>query len=375
MPSFEDLAKGTVAATAGLSTVAFGLLYYGQNYLIYPSAFPPGSRTEVPTPSQYGLPYHDLELRTEDGVKLKCYLLVQTRHLDLSNVSAQPHDGTVEDDKFASTRPTIIMFHGNGGNLGHRIPLGRVFFAKMRCNVLMVSYRGYGLSEGSPSEKGLKMDAQSALDYVKSHPALSEGPTVLYGQSIGGAVAIDLASRNPLAIQALVLENTFLSLPRLVPSALPVLGPFAFLCHQKWDSASKVPLLPRKIPILMLSGARDEVVPKVHMEALWGLVMQREAIQPAGTSVGTGATPRKRNGNASTPSSPVTSSGVARAGESEAKPRDVKFAAHDPRSLSKFIEFADGTHNDTCVQPGYWSAIATFIASLSEGLETATSES
>lgn len=99
------------------------------------------------------------------------------------------------------------MFHGNGGNLGHRIPLARVFFSKMRCNVLMMCYRGlvlmlvrsaivltisvrYGLSEGSPSEKGMqyeptyvtalnlessgiKIDAQTGLEYISSHPVLS----------------------------------------------------------------------------------------------------------------------------------------------------------------------------------------------------------
>ncbi|KAH8096849.1 alpha/beta-hydrolase [Cristinia sonorae] len=363
MPSFEDLAKGTVAATAGLSTVAFGLLYYGQNYLIYPSAFPPGSRTEVPTPDQFGIPYHDLELRTEDDVKLRCYLLVQTKNLDLSRPSAH---NAMPDDEFAATRPTIIMFHGNGGNLGHRIPLANVFFVKMRCNVLMVSYRGYGLSEGSPSEKGLRLDAQSALDYVKSHPTLSKGPTVLYGQSIGGAVSIDLASRNPLAIRALVLENTFLSLPRLVPTALPVLGPFAFLCHQKWDSASKIHLIPRKTPILMLSGARDEVIPREHMEGLWELITQREAGQHAGPSVNT-ATTRRRV--ASTPSAPANAASPASrvhdvtVGEA-AQVGEIKLAAYDPRSLSKFVEFENGMHNDTCVQPGYWAAIAEFIGNL-----------
>ncbi|TCD66870.1 hypothetical protein EIP91_000768 [Steccherinum ochraceum] len=373
MPSIEDLAKGTVAATAGLSTVAFGLLYYGQNYLIYPSAFPPGSRTEVPVPSQYGLPYHDLELNAEDGVKLKCYLLVQSKQLD------QPATVTeavsAEDEQFASMRPTVLMFHGNGGNVGHRIPLAKVFFAKMRCNVLMVSYRGYGLSDGSPSEKGLKLDAQSALDYVKSHPALSKGPTILYGQSIGGAVSIDLASRNPLAIDALILENTFLSLPRLVPSALPVLGPFAFLCHQKWDSASKISLIPSKTPILMLSGAHDEVVPREHMEGLWELVMQREAKRPAGTSTNFSTyTPRKRN--ASTPSSPVTppSTRVGDVGlETAARQGEIKLAAYDPRSLSKFVEFENGTHNDTCVQPGYWAAIAEFIMNLHSEVNTSAS--
>jgi abhydrolase domain-containing protein 13 len=76
-------------------------------------------------------------------------------------------------------------------------------------------------------------------------------------------------------IQALILENTFTSLPRLIPTALPLLSPFSFLCHQKWDSASKVPLIPTETPILMLSGARDEVVPKEHMRNLWEIVKKR----------------------------------------------------------------------------------------------------
>ncbi|KAL4245944.1 polyketide transferase af380 family protein [Abortiporus biennis] len=343
MPSLENLAKGTAAATAGLSTVAFGLLYYGQNYLIYPSAFPPGSRTEVPTPEQYGLPFHNLELKTQDDITLRCYLLVQTKELAHVGAGQLPTSQYATDDEFASSRPTIIMFHGNGGNIGHRVPLAKVFYVKMRCNVLMVSYRGYGLSEGSPSEKGLKLDAQAALNYVKSHPALSQGPTVLYGQSIGGAVSIDLASRNPLSIQALILENTFLSLPRLIPSALPALGPFAFLCHQKWDSASKILLIPSSIPILMLSGTQDEVVPKEHMEGLWQIVQQQRQESPNSTN--------------NTPSSASTGN----------KP---EVAVVDTRELSKFLEFKEGTHNDTCVQPGYWSAVADFVSSLGQPYES-----
>lgn len=66
----------------------------------------------------------------------------------------------------------------------------------------------------------------------------------------------------------MILENTFLSLPRLIPTALPLLSPFSFLCHQKWDSASKLPLLPPDLPILMLAGAMDEVVPNEHMREL-----------------------------------------------------------------------------------------------------------
>ncbi|KAJ3484274.1 hypothetical protein NLI96_g5737 [Meripilus lineatus] len=305
MPSLEELAKGTVAATAGISTI------------------------DVTNPSHYGLSYHDLELQAEDGVKLRCYLMVQAKDIPQPSATKVPDRcKDYSDEQYAAECPTVLMFHGNGGNIGHRIPLAKVFFVNFRCNVLMVSYRGYGLSEGSPSEKGIKMDAQCALDYVKSHPTLSQGPTLLYGQSIGGAVSIDLASRNPLGINALILENTFLSLPRLVPSALPVLGPFAFLCHQKWDSASKIPLIPRSIPILMLSGLQDEVVPKEHMQGLWEIVDKRE-------------------------------NNVIPSAESVDKAR---VAAVDPRSLSKIVLFEKGTHNDTCVQQGYWTTIAAFVA-------------
>ncbi|KAI0746335.1 alpha/beta-hydrolase [Daedaleopsis nitida] len=335
IPSIESFAKGTVATAAGLGTVGFGLLFFGQNYLIYPSAFPPGSRTEVPIPTDFNLPYQDLPLFTSDGVKLACYLLTQRK--EVANHGATPIDSPEEEtnEEFAARRPTVLMFHGNGGNVGHRIPLAKVFYVKMRCNVLMMSYRGYGKSEGSPSEKGLCIDAQCALDYISAHESLSKTPIVLYGQSIGGAVAIDLASRNPHAIRALILENTFLSLPRLVPTALPVLGPFAFLCHQKWDSASKVPTIPAETPMLLLSGVRDEVVPREHMQGLWELVQQRvpKGMRSAG---------------------PLPTEGADAA-------KDESVKSPDGRTLSRYVEFAKGTHNDTCVQQGYWTAVAQFV--------------
>ncbi|KAH9476116.1 Protein bem46 [Psilocybe cubensis] len=323
-PSLETFAKGTFATVAGLSTLSVGLVYYGQNYLIYPSAFPPGSRTEVARPSDFELPYEDLELKTSDDVTLRCYLLLQKKdvghaatYMDIPN--------SVTEDEFIASRPTVIMFHGNGGNMGHRIPLAGIFYRKMRCNVLMMCYRGYGHSDGSPSEKGLRIDAQTALDYLTSNPVLKQTAIVLYGQSIGGAVAIDLASRNPDKICALILENTFTSLPSLVPHALPILGPFSFLCHQKWDSASKIPLIPATTPILMLSGAKDEIVPREHMRALWEAVAKR--------------------------------------GEKK-KPNGSEYKVGLERA--KYMEFENGQHNNTCTQPGYWTAVAEFVASLGD---------
>ncbi|KAH9896509.1 alpha/beta-hydrolase [Cubamyces lactineus] len=333
-PSFDSFVKGTATTVAGLSTVGVGLLFFGQNYLIYPSAFPPGSRTEVPNPADFDLPYQDLPLTTPDNVTLQCYLLTQRTEMPFPGAMPVETSENETNEQFAARRPTVLMFHGNGGNVGHRIPLAKVFYVKMRCNVLMLSYRGYGRSEGSPSEKGIRIDAQCALDHILSHPYLSKTPIILYGQSIGGAVAIDLAHRNTHAVRALILENTFLSLPRLVPSALPVLGPFAFLCHQKWDSASKVPSIPAEIPMLLLSGVRDEVVPREHMQELWKLVQQRA---PGGRR------PSDRP---------------------QGEEADVKEAESSKQAIvshSRFVEFPRGTHNDTCVQEGYWHAVAAFV--------------
>lgn len=282
-------------------------------------------------PSDFGLPYEDLRLTTPDDVKIHCYLMVQKRGLSPQATPVPGEMDTADDDEFAATRPTIMMFHGNGGNLGHRVPLAKVFYIKMRCNVMMVSYRGYGHSEGSPSEKGLQQDAQTALDYLTSHAVLSKTPIILYGQSIGGAVSIDLASRNIETVKALILENTFLSLPKLIPQALPILSPFSFLCHQKWESYAKLPKIPPSTPILMLSGAEDEVVPKDHMEELWKIAEKRGQHE-----------------------------------SEERKTGDVREERERGSGKSRFMLFERGKHNDTCVQPGYWTAVSEFVASLGE---------
>lgn len=82
----------------------------------------------------------------------------------------------------------------------------------------MLSYRGYGKSEGSPTEKGLRIDSQTLLDFVREHEILKDTPLVAYGQSIGGAVAIDLVSRNEDSFSGLMVENTFLSVVKYTES-------------------------------------------------------------------------------------------------------------------------------------------------------------
>ncbi|QRV78612.1 alpha/beta hydrolase family protein [Ceratobasidium sp. AG-Ba] len=276
--SVQWFAKTSASVVVGATTLGAGLLYYGQNSLIYPANVPEGSRTNVATPAEYGIPYTDLTFTTPDKVKIRAYLLIQRRTLLSADgsVGSGEIDAQGDDAEFARSRPTVLFLHANAGNVGHRIPLAKVFYNKFRCNVLMLSYRGYGLSEGQPSEKGLKIDAQKAFDYILEHPILQNTRIVLYGQSIGGAVAFYLASQNSASISALIVENTFMTLPSLIPTVLPVAAPLAFLCHQIWDSASAARSLPTSVPVLLLSGSADELVPPTQMQGLHDILSGAE---------------------------------------------------------------------------------------------------
>lgn len=212
--------------------------------LIYPSHMPPNSRTEVPRPSQFGIKdFEELVIPTEDGEKLSAFYIRGPRRGRYSKC-------------------TMIMFHGNAGNIGHRLPIARMLINYVGCNVFMVEYRGYGLSTGEPDEKGLMIDAQTALDYLRERAETRSHKLIVYGQSLGGAVSIRLVQRNQQAgdIVGLVLENTFLSMRSLIPSVIPPAKYLTMLCHQVWPSESMIPNI-TEVPILFLSGLQDEIVP------------------------------------------------------------------------------------------------------------------
>ena len=214
-----------------------------QSEIIYPRNIPVGSRTDVPRPAQYGIEDHEeLSITTPDGETLSAFLLRPANK--------------------SQARPvTILAFHGNAGNIGHRLPIGRVLTNDVNCNVLMLEYRGYGLSTGTPNEKGLVIDAQTGIDYIRSRDDLKNTKIVVFGQSIGGAVAIDLVSKNQSAgdVKGLILENTFLSIAKMIPNAVPVAKWLTPFCHEYWRSEEMIPKI--TIPILFLSGLQDEIVP------------------------------------------------------------------------------------------------------------------
>jgi hypothetical protein len=137
---------------------------------------------------------------------------------------------------------------------------------RVKCNVLLLEYRGYGLSQGYTSEEGLKIDAQTALDYLRARTDLSRD-VYLFGRSLGGAVAIDLAAHNPAHVTGLIIENTFTSIEALVGELMPLFGYFAFLLTHRWPSVKTIAAV--HVPTLVVSGSRDEMIPATHSQDLF----------------------------------------------------------------------------------------------------------
>ncbi|TVY88582.1 Protein bem46, partial [Lachnellula willkommii] len=243
-----------VLISSGVAAVLSSLLYFKQKALIYPSHIPNLARTEVPRPSQFGITdFEELMIPTPDGEKLSAFYIRGPK---------------ASSNKNRNT--TVLMFHGNAGNIGHRVPIARMFVKRMGCNVFMLEYRGYGLSTGSPDEVGLMIDAQTAYDYLRRRAETRNNDIVVFGQSLGGAVSIQLAAKNQHdeRFSGLVLENTFLSMRKLIPSIIPPAKYLAILCHQVWPSDTFIPSI-TELPILFLSGLQDEIVPPSHMRRLF----------------------------------------------------------------------------------------------------------
>ncbi|XP_006459634.1 hypothetical protein AGABI2DRAFT_201991 [Agaricus bisporus var. bisporus H97] len=297
-------------------------LLHGQPFLVYPAAFWP--LESPPKPSMWDLPYTDVVVTTSDNVQLKCYLI-----------------------QHSTPRATVIMFHGNGMNHGFMLYHSKKYFS-LECNILTVSYRGYGDSQGVPSERGLQRDAQGALDWVLAHDELAGLPIVVYGLSLGGAVAIDVASRNTDKIAALILENTFTSIPDIVHD-WPIIGYFSFLCTQRWNSACKLARIPASLPILFLSGRSDYVVPPRHMDNLWEIAKQRGR-KKSGRKIA------RIHGGCWTSSQQTDGSD----GENSEGPA-IKDEEWSSPKKDQFISFSSGGHVDTYEERRYWPHVKKFL--------------
>jgi pimeloyl-ACP methyl ester carboxylesterase len=192
-------------------------------------------------------------IRCEDGVSIHSWLLLHP------NSKVQK-------------KPTIVFFHGNAGNIGLRLPNAHQMYTQLNANILMVEYRGYGDSDSvKPTEEGLKLDAEAALDFISSHPQIDPQRIFCFGRSLGGAVAFHLAKHaethhKPLA--GIMVENTFLSIGTMVDQLMPLIAPLKFLVlRMDWGNDRIAPFL--RTPVLYLAGDSDELVPHNHMTKLY----------------------------------------------------------------------------------------------------------
>ncbi|EDO36646.1 predicted protein [Nematostella vectensis] len=269
-----------------LTAAVLGALYHYQDSLLYFPEQPLSSRLFVQNPRVLGLPCENLYLKTQDGVRINVVFIKQVPPLQ-------------------ATAPTVLFFHGNAGNVGHRLMNAKALHSQCGCNVLLVEYRGYGKSEGSPSEHGFQLDAQASMDHLLSRTDIDPTQIIVFGRSLGGAVAIDLVS-HPAYVQrafALVVENTFVSIPAMANTLIAGLHRLPYFCFRnKFNSLSKIPNA--RVPTLFLSGMADQLIPPKMMKMLY---------QSSGSS------------------------------------------------LKKLEQFEGGSHNDTWQCFGYLDAISRFI--------------
>lgn len=161
---------------------------------------------------------------------------------------------------------TVLYFHGNGGTLGGMDQMDRIH--ALGFSVLVISYRGYGKSEGGfPSESQVYADAEAAWNYLTQTRNIPPRQITIYGYSIGGAVAIDLAVKHPEA-RALITQSTFTSL-RDVAGKNPYfrIFPLEIILTQRFNSIEKVRSL--KMPAFFIHGDADDLVPPAMSQVLY----------------------------------------------------------------------------------------------------------
>lgn len=212
---------GSGIAVACVISLAY---YFANRAIYYPLKFPNGDWD-----AQRRVGASDAWIETSDGVKI--------------------HGWWVERE---GSRWATLFLHGNAGNVTHRAAHIENI-AAAGSSVLVLDYRGYGKSSGSPSEQGLYRDSEAGFIYLLGKGYRAE-QIILHGESLGSAVAIDLASRRPCA--GLILEAPFTSAGDVAGTVLPVVGP---LLIRSFNSLPKIPWI--RVPKFFLQGDRDEVVP------------------------------------------------------------------------------------------------------------------
>ena len=185
------------------------------------------------TPKSIGLAYEDVYIKSSGDKKIHGWFV---ENKDSSNV--------------------VLFFHGNGSNISDRIPIIKILY-QLPASIFMIDYQGYGKSEGMPSEQNLYSDAKASYDYLITQKKYLSSQIVVMGRSLGGAVAVDLASRKD--VKGVILESTFSSGEDMAKYMCFLFRKPIVWIRSKFDSPTKITLI--KSPILIIHSKEDLTIP------------------------------------------------------------------------------------------------------------------
>ena len=192
------------------------------------------------TPADIGLDYERVTLTTSDGVALDAWFV------------------PAEEEG-----PVVLFCHGNAGNISHRLDTIRILNG-LGLGVLIFDYRGYGRSQGSPSEEGTYRDAEAAWAYLTAERNVPPNGIILFGRSLGGPIAAYLATRHDPA--ALIVESAFTSIPDIGAAAYPYL-PVRLVSRYDYPTETYVSQV--TCPVLVVHSPADEMIPYEHGQAIY----------------------------------------------------------------------------------------------------------
>lgn len=221
------------------------LVYVQQARFVY---FPQFGRDAAATPRSVGLDYEEVWLESAPGARLHGWYV--------------PH---------GAARGTVIFFHGNAGSIASRIGWLRMFH-DLGYAALIVDYRGYGRSSGEPSEHGTYEDATAAWHHVTQVRGVAARDVVIAGESLGAAVATELAART--TPRALVIQSTFTSIPDLAAELYPIL-PVRWISRIDYDTKTRIARV--AAPILIAHSPADELIAYRHGQALYASAREPKA--------------------------------------------------------------------------------------------------
>jgi uncharacterized protein len=223
-------------ALAYVALVAFAWLR--QESMLFLPGIP--SRQLAATPAHIGLEYEALRIGTADGEELDAWFVPARQE-----------------------RGVLLFFHGNAGNISHRLDSLQIF-NRLGLSVLIFDYRGYGRSTGRPSEAGTHEDARAAWRHLVEERGVPAGRIVLFGRSLGGAIAARLATEH--RPRALILESTFRSVPALAAEIYWFL-PVRWLARIQYPVEEWIRTV--DAPLLVIHSREDEIIPFGHGKALY----------------------------------------------------------------------------------------------------------